>query len=139
MQRKRPDLIHNCAKVVANMVKATCLRPFSRIILGCLKKKKYLCGIKYTVDAIMVVVTGREFRASQSKYFGFARQGEDVIIKSRAGHFRLIPVPKKETAYDEEKLTKMIDQSMQQFKDGKYYEMAEGETSEDFLNRMMHV
>ena len=28
----------------------------------------------------MVVVTGREFRASQAKYFDFANEAEDVTI-----------------------------------------------------------
>ena len=31
----------------------------------------------------MEVVSAREFRANQSKYFGAARDGEDVIVKSR--------------------------------------------------------
>ena len=41
----------------------------------------------------MEVVSAREFRANQSKYFGAARDGEDVIVKSRGlGSFRLTPV-----------------------------------------------
>ncbi len=39
-----------------------------------------------------MIVTGRDFRANQSKYIGFAHNGEDVILKSRAGSVRLIPV-----------------------------------------------
>jgi hypothetical protein len=41
---------------------------------------------------IDMIVTGRDFRANQSKYIGFAHNGEDVILKSRAGSVRLIPV-----------------------------------------------
>lgn len=40
----------------------------------------------------MVVVTSRDFRANQSRYIGYARNGEDVILKSRAGSVRLLPV-----------------------------------------------
>ena len=39
-----------------------------------------------------MIVTGRDFRANQSKYIGYAHQGEDVILKSRAGSVRLMPV-----------------------------------------------
>ena len=39
-----------------------------------------------------MIVTGRDFRANQSKYIGMAHSGEDVILKSRAGSVRLIPV-----------------------------------------------
>ena len=39
-----------------------------------------------------MIVTGRDFRANQSRYIGFAHNGEDVILKSRAGSVRLIPV-----------------------------------------------
>ena len=43
-----------------------------------------------------MIVTGRDFRANQSKYIGYAHSGEDVILKSRAGNVRLIPVDKSE-------------------------------------------
>lgn len=39
-----------------------------------------------------MIITGRDFRANQSKYIGIAHSGEDVILKSRAGSVRLIPV-----------------------------------------------
>ncbi|MBP5338226.1 MAG: prevent-host-death family protein [Prevotella sp.] len=39
-----------------------------------------------------MIVTGRDFRANQSRYIGIAHSGEDVILKSRAGSVRLIPV-----------------------------------------------
>lgn len=39
-----------------------------------------------------MIVTGRDFRANPSRYIGYAHQGEDVILKSRAGSVRLMPV-----------------------------------------------
>lgn len=45
----------------------------------------------------MVVVTSKDFRANQSKYIGYAHSGEDVILKSRVGSVRLIPVDASET------------------------------------------
>ena len=40
----------------------------------------------------MVVVTGRDFRANTAKYVDVAYRGEDVIVKSRIGSFRIVPV-----------------------------------------------
>lgn len=45
----------------------------------------------------MIVISTREFRANQTKFLDMARNGEDVILKSRSsGSFKLIPV---ETEY----------------------------------------
>ena len=41
----------------------------------------------------MIVISTREFRANQTKFLDMARNGEDVILKSRSsGSFKLIPV-----------------------------------------------
>ena len=40
----------------------------------------------------MVVVTGRDFRSNTAKYVGVAFRGEDVVVKSRVGSFRVVPV-----------------------------------------------
>lgn len=44
-----------------------------------------------------MIVSAKDFRANQSRYIGMAHSGEDVILTSRAGSVRLIPVaPQKE-------------------------------------------
>lgn len=48
-----------------------------------------------------MVVTARDFRANQSRYIGYAHNGEDVILKSRAGSVRLIPVETSEETMQE--------------------------------------
>lgn len=40
----------------------------------------------------MTIVSARDFRANQGKYFAMANSGEHVILKSREGSFRLVPV-----------------------------------------------
>ena len=40
----------------------------------------------------MVVVTGRDFRANTAKYVDVAYRGEDVVVKSRVGSFRIVPI-----------------------------------------------
>lgn len=39
----------------------------------------------------MVVVSTRDFRTNQTKYLNLAKAGEHVILKSRAGNFRIYP------------------------------------------------
>ena len=40
---------------------------------------------------IMVVVSTRDFRTNQTKYLNLAKAGEHVVLKSRAGSFRIFP------------------------------------------------
>ena len=39
----------------------------------------------------MVVVSTRDFRTNQTKYLNLAKVGEHVVLKSRAGSFRIFP------------------------------------------------
>ena len=42
----------------------------------------------------MTIVSTREFRANQTKYLGMADRGEHVILRSRLGRYRLMPIKK---------------------------------------------
>ena len=53
---------------------------------------KYNVLKNFIPNAIIRIVTGRDFRANQSRYISIAHRGEDVILKSRAGSVRLMPV-----------------------------------------------
>lgn len=39
----------------------------------------------------MVIVSTRDFRTNQTKYLNLAKAGEHVVLKSRAGNFRIYP------------------------------------------------
>lgn len=45
----------------------------------------------------MVVVSTRDFRTNQTKYLNLAKSGEHVVLKSRAGSFRIFPEDSKDT------------------------------------------
>ena len=49
-----------------------------------IKNNMYLCTKIINTDIIMVIVTGRDFRANTAKYVDVALRGEDVVVKSRA-------------------------------------------------------
>lgn len=76
----------------------------------------------------MEVVSTREFRANQKKYFGLANKGEDVILKSRDyGSFRLIPVSPNDIVTNKPDLTERICQALQEVKlmrEGKINELS---------------
>ena len=40
---------------------------------------------------MMVVISTRDFRTNQTKYLNLAKAGEHVVLKSRAGNFRILP------------------------------------------------
>ena len=44
----------------------------------------------------MVVVSTRDFRTNQTKYLNLAKSGEHVVLRSRAGSFRIFPDDSKE-------------------------------------------
>ena len=49
----------------------------------------------------MTVVSAREFRANQGKYLSMVNSGEHVILKSREGNFRLLPVTSSDSISDD--------------------------------------
>lgn len=49
----------------------------------------------------MTIVSARDFRANQGKYFSMVNSGEHVILKSREGNFRLVPVSSSDFISDE--------------------------------------
>ena len=48
----------------------------------------------------MTIVSARDFRANQGKYFSMVNSGEHVILKSREGNFRLVPVTSSDSISD---------------------------------------
>lgn len=49
----------------------------------------------------MTVITGRQFRANQSKYIRMAHRGERVILSSRAGYAELTPISEEDKKFNE--------------------------------------
>ena len=85
----------------------------------------------------MVVVSSREFRANQRKYFELARTN-DVVITSRShGSYRLVPISEDDTLIDRESLDARIRQGIQDYEADKVIKMRENESSEEFLERMI--
>ena len=85
----------------------------------------------------MVVVSSREFRANQRKYFDLARVN-DVVITSRShGSYRLVPITDEDTLIDRASLDAKIRQGIADYEAGKVHRMNEGESNEEFLTRLI--
>lgn len=50
----------------------------------------------------MQIVTTREFRSNQSKFLNEARMGKDVILTSRIGSFRIVPISENDSIVNKE-------------------------------------
>ena len=85
----------------------------------------------------MVVVSSREFRANQRKYFDLARTN-DVVITSRShGSYRLVPVSDSDMLIDQDSLDAKIRKGIADYEMGKVTKMADGENMDDFLGRII--
>lgn len=69
---------------------------------------------------IMLVISLREFRGKQGFYMDKVKNGEDVLLKSRDNFLvKLTPVTEDDTLMTKEEYFAMLDQSIQQAKEGK--------------------
>ena len=86
----------------------------------------------------MVIVSSREFRANQRKYFDLARINEVVITSRSHGSYRLVPISDGDTLIDHATLDAKIRQGIADYESGKVSRMKEGESSGEFLARMIN-
>lgn len=86
----------------------------------------------------MIIVSSREFRANQRKYFNLAR-ADDVVITSRScGSYRLVPISDKDSVIDEAEFEAKIKRGIAEYEQGKGLKKKDSETMDDFLRRMIN-
>lgn len=64
----------------------------------------------------MTIVSTTDFRANQTKYLGMVDRGEHVILKSRCGSYRLMPVEEEDEAPKRD-ITAEVCQAMKDWKE----------------------
>ena len=82
-----------------------------------IKNNMYLCIKIINTDSIMVIVTGRDFRANTAKYVDVALRGEDVVVKSRAGSFRIVPITEDDVVVNKRDLAAELRGALVEAKD----------------------
>jgi hypothetical protein len=79
----------------------------------------------------MIVISSREFRDNQRKYFDLVDQNEQVVVqRAKNKAYRLIPVA-NDTCMTQEEFYAKIDRSIKEFEEGKFTRV---ETREDLKN-----
>ena len=82
----------------------------------------------------MRIITSREFRANQKKYFDMAEK-ETVLVSRRNGRTIIIKVAEEDDLLSKEELLS-IQRGLEDIKAGRTYEMKPEETLDMLLNRM---
>lgn len=82
----------------------------------------------------MIMISSREFKNNQKKYFDLIDNGEQVIIQRGKVHFyKLIPVTSGDACMTEEEFYEKIDRSIQQVKEDKVLKVSTKEELEKLL------
>ena len=84
----------------------------------------------------MEIVSSRDFRSQMGEYLRKALSSE-VVIKSRDfGSFKLVPLTEDDTLMSKEEFFDKIDRAISNLRAGNGYTMMEGESLEEFMERM---
>ena len=67
----------------------------------------------------MTVISIRDFRSNQGKYLGLAAQGESVILTSRAGSFKIVPVSEDDSVVSKKEFFERVDEARRQIAAGR--------------------
>lgn len=67
----------------------------------------------------MMVVSTRDFRTNQTKYLEMVQAGEDIILRSRAGSFKITPVTADDAMTNKKILENKLRQALQEVADAK--------------------
>lgn len=82
----------------------------------------------------MIMISSREFKNNQKKYFALIDNGEQVIIqRGKARFYKLIPVTSGDACMAEEEFYEKIDRSIQQAKEDKVLKVSTKEELEKLL------
>ena len=81
----------------------------------------------------MLIISSREFRQNQRKYFDKVDQGEQIIVqRGKDKSYALTPISKDDFYFNAE-MVKKIKKSANQARDGKYVTISSSEEIKDLL------
>ncbi len=82
-----------------------------------------------------MVVSTRDFRTNQTKYLSMAKEGVDVILRSRAGNFKISPINDEDTVVNKSDLEAKLRHALQEVIDAKKGKI-QLQSAEDLLNEL---
>ena len=89
------------------------------------------------INVEMVIVSSREFRANQRKYFDLALTNDVVITSRTHGSYRLVPIKDTDTLVNQATLDAKIRRGIEEYELDKVHRMEEGENMDGFFSRMV--
>lgn len=82
----------------------------------------------------MIMISSREFKNNQKKYFDLIDNGEQVIIqRGKVRFYKLIPITSGDACMTEEEFYEKIDRSIQQVKEDKVLKVSTKEELKKML------
>lgn len=84
----------------------------------------------------MTVISIRDFRSNQGKYLGLAANGESVILTSRAGSFKIVPVSEDDSLISKKEFFARIDEARRDISEGKGVEINSKEALASLLENI---
>lgn len=84
----------------------------------------------------MTIISVRDFRANQGKYLGLAAEGESVILTSRIGHFKIVPVAEDDAVFSKREFIAKIEEARKSIEDGKGTRVSSKEDLSAFLESL---
>jgi len=67
----------------------------------------------------MTIVSVRDFRSNQGKFLGLAASGESVILTSRTGSFKIVPVSEDDSLISKKEFFARVDEARKSITEGK--------------------
>ena len=65
------------------------------------------------------IISSRDFRSNQSKYLGLAARGESVILTSRTGSFKIVPISDDDSVMSKAEFLTKIESARNDIENGK--------------------
>lgn len=84
----------------------------------------------------MTVISIRDFRANQNRYLGMAASGESIILTSRTGSFKIVPVTEDDSLVSKKEFFARIDKARKSIAEGKGTSVSNKEGLDSLLARL---
>lgn len=83
----------------------------------------------------MMIVSTRDFRTNQTKYLNLAKAGEDVVLRSRTGSFKISPITKDDGISSKSEFKRGLRRALQEVIDSRKGKL-KLQTAEELLNEL---
>lgn len=84
----------------------------------------------------MTIISIRDFRSNQGKYLNLAAKGESVVLTSRLGSFKIVPVSEDDSIVSKKEFLGRVDEARKSIAAGKGTKVSGNEDLESLLESL---